>query len=146
MRQIRDEGHEIGNHTWSHKDMGKLSDAQVTDELTRMDDIVLRITGGHTQPYFRPPFGARNQHVRELAAQEGYRTIYWSLDSWDSVKAGITSEEITDRVLGKVTGGDIVLMHCGSQASAGALPGLIRDLEKRGFKIVTISELMGDRI
>jgi len=142
VKEIHDEGHEIGNHTWSHHDMCKLTDAQMSDELRKMDDIVMRITGEHTAPYFRPPYGARNRHVLEFAAESGYKTIYWSLDSWDSVKVGITSEQISDRVLKRIQDGDIVLMHCGSQASADALPGMIKELSRRGIKVVTISELI----
>ena len=143
VRQIAAEGHEIANHTYSHPDLRKLSDDQIKHQLQKTDEIVERITGTHTAPYFRPPFGGRDKRVISDAANAGYTTIYWSLDSWDAFKKGITSEEITRRVLSRIHGGDIVLMHCGSDATAKALPGLINEIQKRGYEIVKVSDLIG---
>jgi len=142
VRRIHDEGHEIANHTYSHPDLRKLDDSAIKSEIEKTDEIVLRITGAHCAPYLRPPYGARDKRVLRIASEAGYTPIYWSLDSWDSFKKGITPQEISRRVLGRVQGGDIVLMHCGSQATADALPGLIRELESRGLRIVTVTELL----
>lgn len=141
VKQIVDEGHEIGNHTYSHPDLRKLSDADITAQLQKANDLVHELTGHDTRPYFRPPFGARDPRVLSVAAQDGYTSVYWSVDSWDAFKKGITSEEIKNRVLERVQAGDIVLMHCGSEATAAALPSLINDLKERGFQIVKVSEL-----
>ncbi len=142
VRQIRSEGHEIGNHTYSHPDLRKLSDSAILDQLKKTDDIIARITGRECDPLFRPPFGGRDKRVLRVVNEAGYTAIYWSLDSWDAFKKGITSKEITDRVMSRVQGGDIILTHCGSQPTADALPGLIRDLEGRGYQIVKVSELI----
>ena len=143
VRAIHAEGHEIGNHTYSHTDLRKLTDEQIGEELRRTSEIVERITGEGCAPYFRPPYGGRDKRVLRIAAEEGYRAVYWSLDSWDAFKKGITPEEIEKRVLDRVQGGDIILMHCGSDATADALPSLIRELRKRGYQIVKVSELIG---
>lgn len=143
VKQIRQDGHEIGNHTYSHPDLRKLSDAEIREQLKKTDDIVTRITGMPCDPYFRPPYGGRDRRVIRLAAEMGYTTIYWSLDSWDAFKKNITSSEVKKRVLERVQGGDIVLMHCGSQATADALPSLIQELQSRGYQIVSVSELIG---
>ena len=108
---------------------------------TRRTRSCCRITGEHCAPYFRPPFGGRDKRVLKVAADAGYTPVYWSVDSWDAFKKGITSKEIADRVLERVQGGDIVLMHCGSQPTADALPGLIKDLESRGYGIGKVSEV-----
>ncbi|MGC8861185.1 MAG: polysaccharide deacetylase family protein [Armatimonadota bacterium] len=142
VRRIHDEGHEIANHTYSHPDLRKLEDSAIREEITRTDEIVLRITGDHCAPYLRPPYGARDRRVLRIASEEGYTLIYWSVDSWDAFKKGIMADEIRERVLDRVRGGDIVLMHCGSQATADALPELIRELHTRGLKIVTVTELL----
>lgn len=142
VRQIRQDGHEIGNHTYSHPDLRKLSDAGIQEQLRKTEEIIQRITGRGCDPYFRPPYGGRDSRVLRVAQEAGYSTIYWSVDSWDAFKKGITSAEITKRVLDRTKGGDIVLMHCGSQATADALPGLIRDLRSRGYEIATVSELL----
>jgi peptidoglycan/xylan/chitin deacetylase (PgdA/CDA1 family) len=143
VRRIADEGHEIANHTYSHRDLRKLGNEAIVEELTRVDEIVQRITGQRCAPYFRPPFGARDRRVIEVAGEAGYRCVYWSVDSWDAFKKDITAEEIRSRVLHEVQPGDIVLMHCGSWATAQALPQVIRDLESRGLKIVSVSQLIG---
>ena len=142
VREINQEGHEIGNHTYSHPDLRKLTDNHICDQLKKLDDIVTRLTGNSTKPFFRPPFGGRNTEVLRTASEQGYTSVYWSVDSWDAFKKGITSKEIEDRVLERVQSGDIVLMHCGSQPTATALPDLIRELQSRGYEIVTVSELV----
>jgi len=143
VKQIRQDGHEIGNHTYSHPDLRKLSDAEIREQLEKTDEVVTRITGRPCDPYFRPPYGARNKRVIRIAAEMGYTTIYWSLDSWDAFKKNITSSEVKERVLERVQGGDIVLMHCGSQATADALPSIIQELQSRGYQVVSVSELIG---
>ena len=142
VRQMRQDGHEIGNHTYSHPDLRKLPDADIQEQLRKTEEIIQRITGRGCEPYFRPPYGGRDNRVLRIAQEAGYTAIYWSVDSWDAFKKGITSAEITKRVLDRARGGDIVLMHCGSQATADALPGLIRELQSRGYEIVTVSELL----
>lgn len=142
VRQIVDAGHELGNHTYNHPDLTRASDEKVIAELQQTEEEVQRVTGRTTKPYFRPPFGARDARVLRLAAAEGYRCIYWTTDSWDSVKKGIRPQEIEERVLRKARPGSIVLMHCGSQATADALPDIIRSLKADGYEIVTVSDLL----
>ncbi len=141
VKEIAAEGHEIGNHTYSHPDLRKVSDEEIIEQLSKCDDLVKDLTGESTKPYFRPPFGGRNKHVLEVAGEQGYTSVYWSLDCWDAFKKGITAEQIEKRVLDRIQGGDIVLMHCGSAATAEALPDLIAKLRERGFEIVKVSEL-----
>ncbi len=142
VKRIANEGHEIANHTYSHPDLRKLSEDKIVDQLARTNNIIVRITGHGCAPYFRAPFGARDSRVLEVAKDAGYRSIYWSLDSWDAFKKNVTSKEISDRVLGRLQDGDIVLMHCGSKPTADALPGLISEIQARGYEIVTVSELI----
>lgn len=141
VRAIHAEGHEIANHTYSHPDLRKLTDEQIAEQISHTDEIVQRITGEPCAHYLRPPYGGRDRRVLRAVADQGYTTVYWSLDSWDAFKKGITSDEIKQRVLDRVQGGDIILMHCGSAATADALPSLIRELGKRGYRIVKVSEL-----
>jgi peptidoglycan/xylan/chitin deacetylase (PgdA/CDA1 family) len=80
--------------------------------------------------------------VLTVLRDQGYKSIYWDLDSWDSVKKGITADEITNRVTSKIRNGSIVLMHCGSQATADALDNLLTKLIESGYIPVTVSELL----
>lgn len=141
VRQIAAEGHEIGNHTYSHPDLRKCTDEEIIDQLARTEELVRSLTGRSTKPYFRPPFGGRDRRVLQVAGEQGYTSVYWSLDCLDAYKKGITADQITQRVLDRIQGGDIVLMHCGSAATAQALPELIAKLKEREFEIVKVSEL-----
>lgn len=141
VKEIAADGHEIGNHTYSHPDLRKVSDDAIRDQLAKAETLVVNLTGKSTKPFFRPPFGARDKRVLGVAADDGYRCVYWSLDSLDAFKKGITGQEIEERVLSRAKGGDIILMHCGSAPTAAVLPDVIEKLKQRGFDIVTISEL-----
>lgn len=141
-KRIADEGHEIGNHSWSHPDFTQLSESDIADQLDRTEAIVQGTTGKTSKPYFRPPLGARDDRVRRTVGENGYLSIYWTLDSHDSVQKGITAEEITDRVLKNAQPGSIVLLHCGSQATADALPGILAGLKERRLKPVMLSQLL----
>ncbi|MHB0912102.1 MAG: polysaccharide deacetylase family protein [Armatimonadota bacterium] len=142
-RRIVAEGHEIGNHTFSHRRLTSLNAGEIADEVNRTEALALELTGKSTKPLVRVPYGARDARVLALLGDLGYTSIYWDLDSWDSVREGITSLEITDRVTGKIRSGSIVLLHCGSQASADALNGVLDQLESEGYRQVTVSELLG---
>lgn len=141
-RQIAEAGHELGNHSWSHPAFTSLSDEQIREQLRRTEEIAQRVCGRSTKPLFRPPFGARDERVRTVVAEEGYLTVYWTIDSWDSVKKEITPQMITDRVMRYMRPGAIVLMHCGSEATAEALLQLLNALEAQGYQVVTVSELL----
>jgi peptidoglycan/xylan/chitin deacetylase (PgdA/CDA1 family) len=141
-RLIADQGHEIGNHSWDHPAFTKLSDDAVRDQLRRTETIIQEVVGRTSRPYFRPPLGDRDPRVRTLVGEEGFLTIYWTLDSRDSVDRGITAAQIKERVLGKTNAGSIVLLHCGSQATADALPGILDGLSSRGLKQVPLGRLL----
>jgi peptidoglycan/xylan/chitin deacetylase (PgdA/CDA1 family) len=141
-RRIVEEGHEIGNHSWDHPDLTRLSDDQVRDQLDRTESAVKEATGRSSRPYFRPPLGARDARVRRIVGEQGYMTIYWTLDSHDSVRKEITPAEIRDRVSKGIDAGSIVLLHCGSQATADAVSGILADLKQRNLKPVPLGRLL----
>ncbi len=142
-RRIAAAGNELGNHSWDHPPFSRLSDADIRDQLRRTEAEIVQVTGRSSKPYFRPPLGDRDARVRRIVSEEGYSTVYWTLDSRDSVVKGITSDQIRDRVLSRVGPGSIVLLHCGSQASADALPEILVGLKQRGLNPVTLSRLLG---
>lgn len=134
-------GHELGNHTFSHPDLRKLNDDAIREELRKAEEVISDIAGISTRPWFRPPFGSRDRRVLSVAAEEGYQCVYWTLDSWDSYKKGITAEEIRERVLGRIRPGGVVLFHIGSRATADALPDILDELDRRGLRCVPVSQL-----
>lgn len=139
IKKMAQEGHEIFNHTYSHPDLTTLSDTQIRDEFHRTEEIMHSLIGATTKPYFRPPFGARNSHILTVAAQEGYRSVYWTTDSLDW-KEDLSPEEIKDRVLQNVTPGAIYLMHVGSHATGDILEELFVEITARGYDIVPLTE------
>jgi peptidoglycan/xylan/chitin deacetylase (PgdA/CDA1 family) len=141
-RQMLVDGHELANHSYSHPDLTHLSDEQIVYELDYTDQVVWDVTGVHTRPYFRPPFGARNRRVLDVAAASGFRSIFWSLDSGDWLPKA-SAGAVADKILRYVVPGDIVVEHVGSAASAEALPVILDELEQRGWRVGTVSEVLG---
>jgi peptidoglycan/xylan/chitin deacetylase (PgdA/CDA1 family) len=141
-QQIVADGHEIANHSYDHPDLTHLSDEQIVWELDYTDQVVSDLMGAHTRPYFRPPFGARNRRVLDVAAASGFRSVYWSLDSGDWLPRA-TAAGVAGRVLRFAGPGDIVVEHVGSAASAGALPVILDEFIERGWRVGTVSEVLG---
>jgi peptidoglycan/xylan/chitin deacetylase (PgdA/CDA1 family) len=140
--QIVADGHEVANHSYDHPDLTHLSDDQIVWELDYTDQVVSDYMGTHTRPYFRPPFGARNRHVLDIAAATGFRSIYWSIDSGDWL-ARATAGAVADKILRYAEPGDIVVEHLASDATAGALPTVLDDFAQRGLRVGTVSEVLG---
>lgn len=143
IRNIANAGHQVGNHSYSHPDFTKISIAAMQSELARTETAYKNVTGKSTKPIFRAPFGASNATVLKGVGDAGYtHTIQWNIDTIDW--RGLSSTEITNKVVNNIVPGSIVLMHTGAGASGtpGALPGMISKLKAKGYKFVTVSELL----
>lgn len=139
VKSIFDEGHEIGNHTFSHPHLNSLSAEQVKEELLKLEEMIVDITGA--KPFlFRPPFGEYGNHVITTASELGYKTIQWSIDSLDW--QNLTKEEIVQRVTGRAHKGAIILFHNNGLYTADALQDIIDYYHKHNYEIVPISELI----
>jgi len=110
-------------------------------ELAAVEDAALELTGHSTKPYFRPPFGARDERVRRVVAQNGYLTIYWTYHVWDWTEDR-TAEQIYSSAIEGATNGAIVVMHAGAWETAEMLPAIIDDLQAQGYRLVTLGELL----
>ncbi len=141
-QQIVEDGHEVANHSYDHPDLTTLSDDQIVWELDYTDQVASDDMGVHTRPYFRPPFGARNRRVLDVAAASGFRSIYWSLDSGDWLPRA-TAAGVADKVLRYARPGDIVVEHLTADPTAGALPTILDDFEQRGITVGTVSQVLG---
>jgi peptidoglycan/xylan/chitin deacetylase (PgdA/CDA1 family) len=144
-KAITKHGHEVGNHTWNHLDLTKQPDDIVREEITRAETLLTEISGQSPRPRWRAPFGARDERVLRIAANLGYRSIYWTIDSLDSVEPRKTPQFLTDRVTRMTDAqldGAIILMHVGIKSTADALPAIIANLQDRGFRLVTVSKLL----
>ena len=135
--------HQIGNHSYTHPDFTKLTATQMTSELSKTETLIKSLTGRTTKPIFRAPFGASNSAVLAAVGNAGYtKTIQWNLDTTDW--KGISSTAILARVVPNIVPGSIVLMHTGVGApgTPTALPSMISQLKAKGYKFVTVSELL----
>ncbi len=140
VRQMVAEGHEIGNHTWTHGSLTSMSDEQIRRELTMSSDAVFEAAGYRPQT-IRPPYGAINQRVKELMFSEfGYPTIMWSVDPQDWRKPGVAV--VTSRIVTASHPGAILLAHDIHAPTIDAMPGTFDQLLAKGYRFVTVSQLM----
>lgn len=112
--EITKHGHEIGNHTWSHLNLTEQSDDVVRDEILRAERAIVRVSGQSPRPRFRAPYSARDDRILKIAANLGYRSIQWTLDSLDGVEPTKTAQFLIDRITSKSDAdldGAIILMH-----------------------------------
>ncbi len=148
LQQIVADGHELGNHSLTHPDMRHLEDIRIKHELLETERLVRNATGATSRPYFRPPYGAYNDRVLQVAESLGYLPIYWTLDCLDSVGARKSPEFIADRVTRKLSReqmvGAIVLMHVDSMATADAVPTILSRYAEMGLSVVTLSEVLNE--
>ncbi|WP_053956127.1 polysaccharide deacetylase family sporulation protein PdaB [Inediibacterium massiliense] len=139
VKKIYDRGHEIGNHSSTHPHMSKLSAQQIEKELNETGEKIEKITGKNLN-LFRPPFGDYNNLLIETAKKNGYYTIQWDVDSLDWKELG--DQPVVDRVTRNVKKGSIVLFHNNAKYILKYLPSVIQKLQKEGYEIVPISELI----
>lgn len=142
VKKIVAEGHTLGNHTYDHTDLTTLSDSEIKTEFEKTENIIQNIVPGTPlKPYFRPPYGARNQHVWDYVANLGYQSIYWTVDALDW-QEGKTVNEVKQRVFDSATNGAIILMHVGDDLTPQALPSIISELQNRGYKLGTLESVL----
>lgn len=140
-KRIAEEGHELGNHTYSHPKLTSMSEAEVLEELLKAEKIIKQATGEDPRPFFRAPFGARDQRILDIVAKRGYFSVYWTADSFDW-KEGIADNEVRDRVFSVISPGAIILSHAGSSVEARVLPSVLDEIEKRGYKAGKLSDVL----
>jgi peptidoglycan/xylan/chitin deacetylase (PgdA/CDA1 family) len=123
-----------------HRDLRTLSDQEVCTELSQADQVISSLIGVTTRPYYRPPYGGRDKRVQTLAAQIGYRTVYWTIDTLDW-QTTATPDSITKNVMAKINNGVIVLMHAGSQAESETLDALMTKIEQMNYQMATLTQV-----
>src|SRR5581483_9388712 len=107
------------------------------------DAILQRFSGRSTQPLMRMPYGSRDRRILADVAADGYRSIYWTTDTIDW-REDATVQSVVARALNNVVPGEIILQHCATAPTAGALSTILDSLKERGFSVVTVSALLQD--
>jgi peptidoglycan/xylan/chitin deacetylase (PgdA/CDA1 family) len=138
VRRAWDEGHLVGNHTWSHRSLFCfLTPGQLRREIERSAESIRRITGFRPR-LFRSPVGLRHPLLGVYLQEAGLEYVSWSIRTCDTLSQNSTT--LAHRILDKVTFGDVILMHdhlpAGASAMLEALPGVIDELRGRGFGFV----------
>src|SRR5439155_15012101 len=134
------EGHEIGNHSWSHPNFGKMSDEGVRGQVQRTDDAIKEAAGARPT-LLRPPYGSITaRQKRWIHDQFGYQIILWDVDPYDWKRPG--PSVVRNRILKETQPGSIVLSHEIHPVTIEAMPSTFDALEAKGFRFVTVSELI----
>ena len=136
------EGHEIGNHTFTHPDISSLTPQQIESEILECEKTLVEITG-KKPTLFRPPFGSyREEELEDIARKNNYKIILWTtVDArdWQNPPAS----KIASTIIDNAKNGDIILLHdYATENTVEALDILIPAMQTKGFKFVTVSELI----
>jgi peptidoglycan/xylan/chitin deacetylase (PgdA/CDA1 family) len=133
-------GHEIGNHSWSHPAFAKMRDENVRRDLQKTDDAI-RAAIGTSPLLMRPPYGSITARQKQwINAEFGYRIILWDVDPLDWKRPG--PAVVTNRIVSRTRPGSIILSHDIHPGTIKAMPETVDELLARGFKFVTVSELI----
>lgn len=134
-QEIAAKGHEMGNHTWSHKDLTSLGETEIIQEIETTNEVILNATG--EQPtVFRPPYGAVNDQVREII---GLPAVLWTIDTLDWKSHN--PNEVLSIVKENISDGSVILMHDIHKSTVEAVELVLAFLEEEGYELVTVSEL-----
>jgi peptidoglycan/xylan/chitin deacetylase (PgdA/CDA1 family) len=134
------EGHEIASHSWSHPNLAKMSDEGVRRQLRQTDDVIKSATGKRPT-VMRPPYGSiTDREKRWIHDEFGYDIILWDVDPYDWKRPGPAA--VRNRILAETRPGSIVLTHDIHPGTIEAMPSTFEALEAKGFKFVTVSELI----
>src|SRR5437764_2689339 len=134
------EGHEVANHSWSHPNLGKMSDDGVRGQL-RKTDAAIQSAAGIRPTLMRPPYGSISVRQKKWINQEfGYKIVLWDVDPLDWRRPGAGA--VCNRIVKNTRAGSIILAHDIHPGTIEAMPCVLKELEAKGFKFVTVSELI----
>lgn len=146
VKQMTEDGHAVGNHTYHHPDMSSISTLEdFQKELDDVANLFREVTGEELAPYYRPPQGECNTENIKMAQQLGYATIFWSLAyvDWNQDDQP-DHEEAFEKLTTRVHPGAIVLLHNTSRTNGEILDELLTRWEEMGYRFAPLSELTGE--
>ena len=129
----------FGNHSNTHPHVNNLSLEKNMEEIQKCSEKIEKITGKKTTLY-RGPYGEYNETVIRAAKAQNQTTIQWNLDTLDY--SGLTGEQMWKRIENKLEAGSIILSHNGTKHTAESLDMVIHNIQEKGYKIVTVSDLI----
>ena len=141
VKRMVKEGHIIGNHSWHHPDMTTISDERIRVELKKVKVKTEELTGQKEMKYLRPPRGTFSERTMQIAKEEGYTHVFWSLAFVDwNLNQQRGWQYSYDNIMRQVHPGAVMLLHTVSKDNADALEKVIKDLKKKGYKFKSLDD------
>jgi len=142
VKRMVNEGHLVGNHSWSHPDMSQISNARLKEELDKVKTEVSALTSQKEMRYLRPPRGIFNERILAESRQLGYTSVFWSVAyrDWDT-KAQRGAGYAYDSVMSQLHPGAVILLHSVSKDNADALGKIIADAKAKGYEFKSLDQL-----
>ncbi len=143
VKRMIAEGHGIGNHSYGHPNMAKLSEQEMANEWQKFDELLYETTGVQRTVYARPPEGIFNERLLNKGNELGYRHIFWSVAfiDWHANKPRGKAFAYGE-LMKQLHPGAVILMHTVSPDNAAALPDFIKDAKKMGYTFDSIDNLV----
>ncbi|MGE5544481.1 MAG: polysaccharide deacetylase family protein, partial [Bacillota bacterium] len=138
VKQIVKDGHDLGNHGHGHRHLKNLSNQELAGEITAGEKVLQNISGQKPRLY-APAYGEVDERISRVASQLGYEVIMWSLDTIDWQNPDVAT--IVKRVVPRIHNDAIILMHP-TRPTVEALPQIIKQLKKEGYRMVPVSRLI----
>lgn len=142
LKRMVNEGHLIGNHSWSHPDMSRISPEKMKTELNRVRDEVKELTGQPEMKYLRTPRGIFSERTLAVSKDLGFTNVFWSVayKDWDT-KIHMGSRYAYDKVMSQLHPGAVILLHSVSKDNAEALGQIIDDARKQGYEFKSLDQM-----
>lgn len=143
LRRMTEEGHLIGNHSWSHPDLTTLGEERIRDELERVEKEVARLTGQRRMVFLRPPRGVFSERTLAVSRKLGYVNVFWSVayKDWETNRqrgADYAFRQVTEQL----HPGAVILLHAVSRDNAEAMGRIIDEARRRGYTFARLDELL----
>jgi peptidoglycan-N-acetylglucosamine deacetylase len=140
IKRMVQEGHIIGNHSFSHHPLFDLfSPGKMLSDMTAMSRLIKNITGLMPR-FFRPPYGVTNPNLKKAVISGGFISIGWSIRSYDTVIKN--RHHLLNKILSALKPGAILLLHDTSETTVAILPELLKSIREKGFQIVRLDKLV----
>ena len=144
LKEVYNQGHEIGNHMYAHENINKISKKEIKESIIKTNNLIKEVTG-KAPNIIRPPYGIVNDDLKEICDELDMDIILWTDDKDSKDWELIPESEIINNVTKKVSNGDIFLFHDGNEKyknTLSAIDVIIPQLQKKGYKWVTVSTLI----
>lgn len=136
IKQMFDEGHIVGNHTFTHVQLTRLNDVEACEEITKTNEILKEITGTYPQ-FIRPPFGSWNDN---LECGITMFPVMWTIDTLDWTTKN--TDKVVNKAVSQARDNAIILLHDNYESSVDAALRIVDELQEKGYEFVTVEELL----